>query len=174
MSHGPGRLQRTILELMQQSARRQSSPQRPYWRVDSLVSSAIPHAKTSRQKADARKRITRACDRLVALGLLVRVKGVLAKAGVGLWSLPPETPAEAKIRRKRRHTTEEQDRRYWEWADAVARASNDHIARAKRIKKLARILGMLGSSGDTEVMAAAKQADRARAELGCNWEDLLK
>ncbi|MFZ2075957.1 MAG: hypothetical protein WAV38_04745 [Xanthobacteraceae bacterium] len=45
---------------------------------------------TSRQQADARKRIRRACAGLVAAGLILKV-------GVG-WTLPPETPQEARVR----------------------------------------------------------------------------
>jgi hypothetical protein len=39
--------------------------------------------------------------------------------------------------------------------------------------KLVKILGLLGSSADAEVVAAARQAERVRNELGCSWSDLL-
>jgi hypothetical protein len=178
MSHGPGRLQRAILELMQQYARHQRTPQRDHWRVRALIDKTIradPDLKTgkvrpltSRQMADARKRIHRACDSLVAFGLVVKV-------GDG-WELPPETPAEAKVRRKGKGTYEKWDQEFYKRKaaeEAWERQNADRIARAKLVKRLAKILGKLGSSVDNEVIMAAQQAERVRAELSCNWEDLL-
>ena len=70
-------------------ARQQGTPQRGHWRVEQLVLNVIRRGPmtrrmrplTGRQKADAFKRIRRACE--------------LVKVGIG-WTLPPETPAEAK------------------------------------------------------------------------------
>jgi hypothetical protein len=63
--------------------------------------------------ADARKRMRRACDRLAAAGLLVKI-------GIG-WTLPAETPAEAKARRKRTYTSEKQEQRQERQAGAFER-----------------------------------------------------
>jgi hypothetical protein len=38
---------------------------------------------------------------------------------------------------------------------------------------LAKILGMLGSAHDGEVIAAARQAERIRREAGATWRELL-
>ena len=38
---------------------------------------------------------------------------------------------------------------------------------------LARILGLLGSSHDGEVIAAARQAERLRADAGLTWADIV-
>jgi hypothetical protein len=176
MSHGPGRLQRAILELMRQYAQHQKTPQREHWRVEWLIDKVIRadpetgevRPLTSQQMADARKRIRRACDSLVTFGLVVKV-------GDG-WELPPETPAEAKVRRKRKGTYEKWDRNFYERKAAEAaweRQNADRAARDKLIKRLARILGMLGSDVDNEILMAARQAEQVRAQLGCNWEDLL-
>ncbi len=123
---------------------------------------------TSRQKADARKRIRRACDGLVAAGLLVRV-------GVG-WTLPPETPEEAKARRRVTRTSERQEHERIKreadssWLKELLRPSP--IDRATRAK-LVKILGLLGSRHNAEVVVAARRAERLRTELGCSWSDLL-
>jgi hypothetical protein len=39
--------------------------------------------------------------------------------------------------------------------------------------RLARVLGMLGSSHDGEALAAARQAERLRAEAGLSWGEIL-
>jgi hypothetical protein len=39
--------------------------------------------------------------------------------------------------------------------------------------RLARVLGMLGSGHDGEVLAAARQAERLRAEAGLTWFDII-
>ena len=40
-------------------------------------------------------------------------------------------------------------------------------------ERLAKMLGMLGSSHDGEVVAAARQAERIRASLGLLWHDII-
>ena len=39
--------------------------------------------------------------------------------------------------------------------------------------KLAKVLGMLGSEHDGEVLNAAKQVEKSRKELDTNWEVIL-
>ena len=39
--------------------------------------------------------------------------------------------------------------------------------------RLARVLGMLGSAHDGEVVAAARQAERLRADAGLTWNDIV-
>ena len=39
--------------------------------------------------------------------------------------------------------------------------------------RLARVLGMLGSEHDGEALAAARQAERLRAEAGLTWGEVL-
>jgi hypothetical protein len=43
----------------------------------------------------------------------------------------------------------------------------------ERLKVLSKILGMLGSSEDGEVLAAARKAEAKRAELGLSWEMII-
>ena len=102
MSRGLGRLQRAILEFVWAQASRQRTPRREHWRVEHLVMNVVQRGSTARQYADARKRVRRACNGLVAAGELVRV-------GIG-WTLPPETPAEARRRRKRYRISERSER----------------------------------------------------------------
>ena len=40
-------------------------------------------------------------------------------------------------------------------------------------RRLAMVLGMLGSVHDSEVVAAARQAERLRRDAGVSWRDLL-
>jgi hypothetical protein len=40
-------------------------------------------------------------------------------------------------------------------------------------EKLARVLGMLGSSHEGEILSAARQAERLRREAGVIWVDIL-
>src|ERR1700738_2141820 len=39
--------------------------------------------------------------------------------------------------------------------------------------RLARVLGMMGSAHDGEALAAARQAERLRAEAGLTWGEIL-
>jgi len=39
--------------------------------------------------------------------------------------------------------------------------------------RIARVLGMLGSAHDGEVIAAARQAERLRAAAGLTWADIV-
>ena len=41
------------------------------------------------------------------------------------------------------------------------------------VDTLAKVLGMLGSDHDGEVLAAARQAERMRKETGRTWDELL-
>ena len=43
----------------------------------------------------------------------------------------------------------------------------------ERLKLLSKILGMLGSSEDGEVLAAARKAEGKRVELGLSWEMII-
>lgn len=45
--------------------------------------------------------------------------------------------------------------------------------RNERLKLISKILGMLGSSQDGEVLAAAKRAEAKRVELGLSWDDII-
>ena len=173
MSRGLGRLQRAIIEFVWAQAGAQRTPQRQHWRVEHLVMNVVQvqRGSTARQQADARKRIRRACSGLEAAERLVRV-------GVG-WTLPPETPAEARRRRKRYRISERSERQEQEQEQERQRASwfvaprtRPVIDRATRVK-LVKVLGKLGSDSDAESVVAAKQAERLRAELGCSWNDLL-
>jgi hypothetical protein len=167
MSHGPGRLQRRILEFMQRMALSQRTSQRRHWQIEPLAMNFFRgdagwSSLTARQRADARKQVRRACDSLV-------LAGHLQKVGFG-WALPPETPAEAGVRRKRNHTTEAELQRGKDrkWSERGSRASDRDIRR-----KLGKILGLLSSTHDAEVLAAARQAERLRGELGCSWNELI-
>ena len=40
-------------------------------------------------------------------------------------------------------------------------------------ERLSKLLGMLGSSHDGEVVAAARQAERLRAEAGLTWGEIV-
>jgi hypothetical protein len=40
-------------------------------------------------------------------------------------------------------------------------------------ERLARVLGMLGSDHEGEVVAAARQAERLRAEAGLSWNQIV-
>ena len=173
MSRGSGQLQRAILAFMQQHALHQRTPQREHWRIESLVLNVARRdpafvwvmPMTSRQLADARKRIRRACDGLAATGKLVKV-------GIG-WTLPPETPPEAMVRRKRFRISErleqKQERRDAPSARPHARTSIDRSTRGK----LVEVLGQLGSDNPNIVITAARQAERLRLELGRSWGELV-
>ena len=39
--------------------------------------------------------------------------------------------------------------------------------------RLVRVLGMLGSAHDSEVVAAARQAERLRADAGLTWAEIV-
>lgn len=55
-----------------------------------------------------------------------------------------------------------------------ARAANRLPQRADLDRaKLARVLGMLGSAHDGEIVAAARQAERLRVDAGLTWPEIL-
>jgi hypothetical protein len=100
--------------------------------------------------------------------------GLIVKAGVG-WTLPPETAEEAKARRKRTRTTERQEQeneRISAFLVGSAKVATplEPAARAKLVK----VLGLLGSGHDGEILTAARQAERLRAERGRTWDDLIR
>jgi hypothetical protein len=43
----------------------------------------------------------------------------------------------------------------------------------ENLKLISKILGMLGSSQDGEVLAAARKAETKRVELGLSWDDII-
>ena len=55
----------------------------------------------------------------------------------------------------------------------MAAASQAAVATIDR-EKLARILGMMGSSHDGEVLAAARAAEQLRSSAGLMWSDILR
>jgi hypothetical protein len=57
--------------------------------------------------------------------------------------------------------------------DAVIIASDRRPAGALDLDRLARVLGLLGSSHDGEVLAAARMAERMRREAGATWSQIL-
>ena len=95
--------------------------------------------------------------------------GLIVKAGVG-WTLPPETAGEAKARRKRTRTTERQEQESLLVGSAKAATPRKPAARAKLVK----VLGLLGSGHDGEILTASRQAERLRAERGRTWDDLIR
>lgn len=165
MSHGPGRLQRAILEFIRSYAQAtQRTPQRERWSVDGLAVNMRQFygdrpftALSSRERADVRKRVLRACDGLARAGMVVR-------AGP-FWMLPPESEQEARARRKRTRTTARQDREWQKTRGSALHfeAAKPQIDRGTR-KLLVNILGQLGSSSDNVVVTAAHQAERLRAD----------
>ena len=46
-------------------------------------------------------------------------------------------------------------------------------AAAIDLERLAKLLGMLGSAHDGEALAAARQAERLRAEAGLTWPQII-
>ncbi len=176
MSRGPGRLQRAILDFMQHRALYQRTPQRERFQVETFLLHVIRRdpvtgqmrPMTGRQLADARKRIRRACASLVAAGLIVRFGFA--------WALLPETPQEARVRRKRFRISERAEReqqqrqRASSWVlDSILTRPIDRTMR----QKLVKVLGQLGSDNDNVVVMAARQAERLRNEGGHNWNDLI-
>jgi hypothetical protein len=150
MSRGLGWVQQTILENMRTKGKRQRTPQRDLWKAEDFAWRLRPK-RTARGRADARARVKRACRRLVADRLILRV-------GIG-WSLPPETEQEARARRQRNPKLgtprEQQQREHTVKEDAAARERHRreiverdrqrrHIVATRA--KLAKVLGMLGSA----------------------------
>ena len=102
----------------------------------------------------------RACDALARAGLIVKI-------GVG-WALPPETQEEATARRKRNRTSKRDDDQFARSAAFTAAVFDTAITVDPTTRrKLVKVLGMLASAHDGEVLADAKQAERLRAEIGC-------
>ena len=85
------------------------------------------------------------------------------------------TAGEAKARRKRTRTTERQEQeneRISAFLVGSAKVATplEPAARAKLVK----VLGLLGSGHDSEILTAARQAERLRAERGRTWDDLIR
>ena len=58
--------------------------------------------------------------------------------------------------------------------EAIGRGAESPVQQKnERLKLISKILGMLGSSQDGEVLAAAKKAEAKRVELGLSWDDII-
>jgi hypothetical protein len=89
--------------------------------------------------------VHRALRTLEAVGKVVRVEGK--------WVLATRQREARSNNRKQRH--------------------GPVVHQNERLKLLPKILGMLGSSEDGEVLAAARKAEAKRVELGLSWEIII-
>jgi hypothetical protein len=118
--------------------------------------------------------IRRAARALEATGLIVTVPDISTSK---FWRLAAaDKRHQAKKKAKERKRTDE---RRQEEDQARRRAMEKDYEPPKRssdpeMAKLAKILGMLGSDADGEVLAAARRAEKLRCQMDITWDRLLR
>jgi hypothetical protein len=98
------------------------------------------------------------------------VAGRIRPAAV--WVLA-EQHAKDLEREQKKQANKERERKQFEKLQQEERDRDGLGHLSPDVAKLAKMLGMLGSSSDNEVLAAARQIEALRQRLGVNWADLL-
>ncbi len=85
-----------------------------------------------------------------------------------------ETERRAKREKRRAQENRRRAQENNRHAEAEARTLEQDASRfADQMAKLAKVLGLLRSDHDHEVLAAVRQAEAIRRRLGLEWHDLL-
>jgi hypothetical protein len=162
MSRGLGVVERFVLDFLTNSA------------VDGWDTPAIVLAVTNRRKmqpsASSEASVRRALASLLRKGLIFHTKD--EKTGRKEWK-SGEGERKERERRARREAREAKAARKQAWREAQARARTKHVERQSSVRVLAKLLGLLGSEHDAEVLAAARKAEAERKRLGKTWQEIL-
>jgi hypothetical protein len=161
MSRGIGSVQRGILHCLM---------------ADKKDWGALPlaHSILHSTSAAALVSIRRGARALEAAGLIVTVPNISTSK---LWRLAAtekrhQAQKKAKENKRADERRQEEDRaRRWameENYEPPKRSSNSELA------KLAKILGLLGSSADGEALTAARRAEKLRRQMDVTWDKLLR
>jgi hypothetical protein len=156
MSRGAGKVERGIL-----SAVSNGMPWCTYDLADRILRSTSDSAQVS---------VRRALRKLAAQG---RVSQVPSDLITKVWcQATVEKRRQSREQAKQRKRQEERAQRE-EDARRAAAFDRQTLPRAGDRGKLAKILAMLSSTHDGEVLAAARRAERLRKQMDMSWEGLL-
>jgi hypothetical protein len=149
MSRGAGKIERGIL-----SAICDGKPWSTYDLADQILGSTSNAARVS---------VRRALRKLAARG---QVASVSSNLMIKLWcQAAAEKKQQAREQAKRQKQQRERVQREDDARRAAAQGDRD---------KLAKILAMLSSPYDNEVLTAARRAERQRKRMGLSWLKLLR
>jgi predicted Zn-ribbon and HTH transcriptional regulator len=153
MSHGLGKIERRILKELKRA-------QRPLTANEVLAFCLF--LKTPATAVAVR----RALGSLERKGFMVRVKPDWPTAARVAWELS-DVEKRAERARKRRDRKAEAD------MDSVREEIAALNAETTEKDRLAKLLGMLGSHYDGEVLSAARLVEAERKHIGKTWADIL-
>ena len=159
MSRGLGYRERLILDSLAPDYRHGVAPNYSASQLASIIADS-----RGRPNVSDLVSVRRALYSLERKGLVIRREAPPGRSK-WLWTLASAAKREARRQRRAREKTEGARRRkkFLERADA-ATATN---------ARLAKLLGMLGSDHDGEVLSAARQVEAERRKLGKVWTEIL-
>jgi hypothetical protein len=161
MSRGPGRLSIGILDCIGNGRD---------WTAAELAEAVLGNTSTA-----AVVSVRRALRALAASGL-VAVRGM---GSLKLWRGVEAAKREQQKQTRSRTAREREARRRahedeaWRETFREARLRRRMAGDGSQRSQLAKILGMLGSSHDGEVLSAARRVEKLRQKMGKTWGELL-
>ena len=163
MSRGLGQRERKILAALAPAGRRSSAPALTAAEIARMIGGA--DEPTTAALVSTR----RALYGLVSEGLVVRLPRYYGrhKATWSLKTAAARNQARQGWQHQRLWQDEEDERRL----HAAFEAAPENLSAAKT--RIAKVLGMLGSGHEPEVLAAAQLAESERARTGKTWAELL-
>lgn len=150
MSRGLGRVERRVLELLE------GYEELPAAQITSII------AGTAEPTPALAASVRRALGSLRQKGRLVQVEG-------RNWMLMEKWQRSEKLREREGHS-EEKGSTYEETPTEVEEGYVDYQTAGRR---LAKVLALLASPHDGEVISAARRAERIRRRLQLSWEEVI-
>jgi hypothetical protein len=129
--------------------------------ITGFVAERLERAQTKALEASVRR----------ALASL-RAKNLVVQNERKLW-LRSDDAAEEQARTKTRDRAETRRQKARDRRAADERELAKALAASTDVEKLTKLLGMLGSAHDGEVLAAARQIEVERKRLGRTWQQLM-
>ena len=167
-----GSVKRLIVELMGDRPAGNKSTGHLCQRVANRLAGSSARVRISPAVRASVCRALRSLERKGVLVSKLRPDWQLGEGRKTLWQLAGDAKAQAEREAKKRAKAEreraKQQTRIEEQAELDA---GGFLATA--VAKLAKVLGLLSSDQDHEVVAAARQAEAIREKLGLPWSDML-
>lgn len=164
MSRGPGRIERACLDAFEFG--------RSKWLTTREITAWVGLSLSRPESNSLASSIRRALAALRKRGVLLSQQD---SEGVTLWTIAEKERRRQSQKRRRA----EQKQKKWEQADREEAEWLRELTKAREkaeseIERLAKLLGMLGSDHDGEVLNAARRAEEKRREMGKSWQELLR
>jgi hypothetical protein len=161
MSRGPGRVQAGILRVLATAPNRSAAELAEY-----IFGNTTATALAS---------VRRALGRLIAVGQIIQLPPVIGMPnfyGLAVSEKRHQARQRAKARQQAREREDRERAARYHAGLGVAPQERLPETLAGR-DKLAKILGLLGSDKDGEVLAAARRAEQQRKKMALSWAELL-